>query len=982
MDGMQRMGGYRRSRRSRSQRDRDRKMSVTGGRDPRPCSPSSGSDQGGAEGPGSSRPRPPRRKRRDSTSCEEDVIDGFAIVSFLTLEMLERETSQKPPERVEGQRKRPDKQEPEERRQNSADEGRRRGECSDQDGPRHNGSQGGRKGPPPKKVKTERRTQGSESPGGDNGSSYRSSSRGPPSDESLPSSLGTGYCCDIDSELEKSLCDDLVHHPKVEPPSAQIRSLPSVWKSNFFPGTDDGLSKLFTTATKIASNLKGPSTPGAETTVSGLERSRERSQDPTQEPGLCLSSPPQLPPRDLPTQTAVRGQVSSPRPSAQTQSRLQPSTQTQARLQTSTETQARLQSFAQSYGSPVTRGSRSSPSSKPVAPSQLPPRTSTPSSLSLALSTPPSGQGLGSTLLPPPHPHHPGLYTPSPGHPAPPPLTSALLQVSGHLSPTTAAAAFSEHELMRQELNSRYLSSQGPDRGSPLAAPSFQFHQHQHTHQHTHQHFAPYPAMAQAGLLPAVAPPLYFQAYHPAAPGLPSVLPPAGPFGSLQGAFQPKTPGADLAPRTGPVTHTLLRKDARISEGYRAALKKPGRWCTMHVRIAWMIYRHQEKSKAETQKLEVAKAELLSRGLGVFTSVTPGHELSRPVTLFTATGAVHPATSPYVPPAALSPFLSSSPHLDPYRRSPTFSSVTQLPNAAFGGLGSPAVASAIFTGKECVGATGYGVARDQWNRLPQSSPSFPSAPASWPRLTERERESPLGLDKDPQLQKNHILFLKEEERDAVYSRYRPGIKQGEEERSRSTRPEHRTAPRERGERPDPRGASRERPDPRGETRLGDVEVKEEAADIPRGTGAFHALPVIQGAGVAPVEALGLLDKGHLLAAPYQPCPWDAWHELGPLQHHYPAGPSREPARPQPEPLHPLYLREEREHGARVFAAGYLAGPPHHYPRLSPSLLLAKAPPVSAIGAPPPLVTSRETSPRARDPRVFPGPYGYNEPNSR
>jgi hypothetical protein len=40
-------------------------------------------------GKGKGRCKPPRRRRNSSNSFEEDIIDGFAIVSFRTLEDLE-----------------------------------------------------------------------------------------------------------------------------------------------------------------------------------------------------------------------------------------------------------------------------------------------------------------------------------------------------------------------------------------------------------------------------------------------------------------------------------------------------------------------------------------------------------------------------------------------------------------------------------------------------------------------------------------------------------------------------------------------------------------------------------------------------------------------------------------------------------------------------------------------------------------------------
>lgn len=103
MDGPARGHGLRKKRRSRSQRDRERRSrgglgagAAGGGGAGRPRAPSlassSGSDKEDNGKPPSSapsRPRPPRRKRRESTSAEEDIIDGFAMTSFVTFEALE-----------------------------------------------------------------------------------------------------------------------------------------------------------------------------------------------------------------------------------------------------------------------------------------------------------------------------------------------------------------------------------------------------------------------------------------------------------------------------------------------------------------------------------------------------------------------------------------------------------------------------------------------------------------------------------------------------------------------------------------------------------------------------------------------------------------------------------------------------------------------------------------------------------------------------
>lgn len=71
-----------------------------------------------------------------------------------------------------------------------------------------------------------------------------------------------------------------------------------------------------------------------------------------------------------------------------------------------------------------------------------------------------------------------------------------------------------DRELLRQELNARFLVQSAERPGAPLGPGALlraEFHQHQHTHQHTHQHqhtFAPFPAgLPPTPLLPPAAPP-------------------------------------------------------------------------------------------------------------------------------------------------------------------------------------------------------------------------------------------------------------------------------------------------------------------------------------------------------------------------------------------------------------------------------------------------------------------------------------------
>ncbi|XP_078393062.1 autism susceptibility gene 2 protein homolog [Cetorhinus maximus] len=298
---------------------------------------------------------------------------------------------------------------------------------------------------------------------------------------------------------------------------------------------------------------------------------------------------------------------------------------------------------------------------------------------------------------------------------------------------------------------------------------------------------------------------------------MPSVLPPAGPFSSLQGAFQPKTPNPELASRSGPVPHTLLQKDPRLTEAYRPTIRKPGKWCAMHVQIAWMIYQHQEKNKmihTDHHKLDFTKTDLLSRNASsIFGPITHSHELARPATLFTAADAVHPASSPFATPSALNTFLNPPSHLDPYGRTQAYSAIGQLTNRAFGGLGNPAVAtSTVFAHKESPAAQGFGSPREHWNRLHQTPPSFPTPPPAWPRPGEGERDRGSLLDKEPDCDKHEIPFIKEEkEREAVYSRYSVRMSPAAQ-KTGSVAPvmdEERGRPRSSNS-SEPRGATRER----------------------------------------------------------------------------------------------------------------------------------------------------------------------------
>ncbi|XP_053117036.1 probable fibrosin-1 isoform X3 [Hemicordylus capensis] len=831
-------GSSGRARRQRRCSRRDRESRCTRRRGGRPrdashrgllSSSSSGSDSEGpsppvpvAPGKGRSlqrrRRRPLRRRKRASgSSCsheeeeeeeeeEEDLIDGFAIASFVSLEALEDATL-KTPERLElrmkhsGKRKRGEgnNSEPEDE-DRSLEKGRSRG-CGGERAPR---------------KRSKRRHK----------------------EPSLQSYLETGYICDTESDPEEQ---------------ASI----------------DDLEQSFTVSTsKAASGPIGALNGSCEAKlsvipkVSGLERSQERNYEADRDPLLvpflpkdppsqaaAVSVPaqalPPSPPAPPPTRTrsqtpnAVRG---TPQPKGQLPPTLQggavPHSLGQSHLHMKVPPFASQTQAPYAVGLDLSTGgcSRSTAHPKPILPpcspssSQLPHRPPTPS-----LALPP--HAFPPTVRPHSH-HHPGMFTPSPGLPPPPPL----LQVAGH---PAAAAAISGQELIRQELSSQFLTAQGgADMGAAAIRPFFQFHQHnhqhQHTHQHTHQHFTPFPP----GMVPTPTPAMY-EKYPGKMDGLlrhnfyPAPFPPtvsgisAVTFGSLQGAFQPKSTNPDLPSRLGAVPPSLSQKGTQLTDPFRPTLRKPGKWCAMHVRVAYMILRHQEKMKVgwacatsplrlrtvmgcgaapaggrqrvaanngrgfsppallmpvldpgsklgslmqgDPHKLDF-RNDLLTcmPGPGTFGSLPHGQELTRPATLFTASGTVHPGSGSSFGPASTphGSFLSPSPHIDPFGRPPSFASLGALSNGAFGGLGNPSFnPSSVFGQKDSPGAPAYPSPHDAWNRLHRTPSSFPTAPA-WPKGATGDGAERGGAQHDKESEKPEGPVIKDEkDRDALFSRH-------------------------------------------------------------------------------------------------------------------------------------------------------------------------------------------------------------------
>ncbi|XP_019130558.1 autism susceptibility gene 2 protein homolog isoform X3 [Larimichthys crocea] len=778
MEGPSRSTGFRQSRRSRSQRDRERRRRRVDLAHERATSLSSGSDReacgtnsavlgpGGREcRPGFGRHRPPRRRKRESVSCEEDIIDGFAIASFISLEALEMDCSLKPSQRTDMLGRR--------------NKGKR--------GPEENG--GGPLSEPEEGA-----------PHSYSSSCLHKSKNKRRRIEGHP--LETGYICDTESDTgDKASDNDMdpvftVSTRKVVEPTPSTMGTTMGKSCPPLPARCGGVSRLMVTPR-----------------VSGLERSQEKSLEQhfpepvssstSTAPFPCLPSPvtsvPRVPFGSNGSRHNGSSPLSKPKPFLTLSGRSHP-------IYSRSSTPVKPPSSASS-----------------VAPSSSSMRPPTPST---SVSLPFRGSGSSGPLRPPSRASSGPLFTPSPGLPPPPPL----LQGPAH---STAA----DQEIMRHNLNSHFLNSQeregrrsvpgaennaaaagrstpgGPSASSSTPGSSgrasqnqqsvapplaFQFHQHNHQHQHTHtHHFTPF-------LHPtATAPPLFdkypgkmdglyrhpfFPQYPPpSVPSIQPVIPPTGPFSSLTGAFQPKGTGPDITARLGVVPHHLQPKDPRLTDPFGTSLKisnKPGKWCAMHVYVAWMILSHQKKVKqmqADPHKLDF-RSDLLARlpgagGLGplgpIGGALPPTHDLTRPPSQSVfPLGPVNPSSAPFISPSTPhSSFLAPTAHLDPYGRSPPFTPLGALGSGAFGGLGSPTLArpqlschcqghavcrtgcidltSSVFGPKDSpanvVGGLPNPNHHDPWNRLHGGPSGFPAGP-SWAKGADKRDERDRGKE--------------------------------------------------------------------------------------------------------------------------------------------------------------------------------------------------------------------------------------------
>ncbi|XP_062859171.1 autism susceptibility gene 2 protein homolog isoform X2 [Trichomycterus rosablanca] len=756
MDGPSRSGGLRQSRRSRSQRDRERRRRADLGA----SSPSSGSDQelgrgdsflgaNGGEGrpvfPGA-RHRPPRRRKRESVSCEEDIIDGFAIASFISLEALEMDCSLKLPERAGMFLGRGSK--------------RKRG-LDENGGPLSEPEEG--------------------APATYTNSSSRNDKK--KRDAKVSGNLmETGYICDAESESGDKASDNDME-PTFIVSTREVLSNPVSLASTVSNG-----------CTLLPSN-SGPCRLAVTPRVSGLQRSQERSLElPYPEPTSTSSS--LLLPR---SSASVSTSLVEQNGNGSLHHRLDSPPQHKPKSFLSFP--GRTQTV---YGMGLNNRNSTSvkpPSSSASSSSIRPPTPST----SVSASHGPSGAGV---LRPSSRPSPGALFTPPPGLPPPPPLMQASPRsadqalnphfqsadrdgrTSGSSAGVSASSASAGATVSSSSSGSSSRAVQAQTNMPPMA---YQFHQHNHQHQHTHthQHFlhppAPAPPMFEkyTGKIDGLFRHSFFPQYPPPVAGIQPVLPPTGPFSSMQGAFQPKGPAPDMTARLGVVPPHLQPKDPRITDPFAPSLKvsnKPGKWCAMHVRVAWMILRHQEKVKlmqADPQKLDF-RNDLMPRlpgpggmgGIGGLAGLggplPPTHDLTRPGSLFAAASGVNPSSTSFIPPSTPhSSFLTPATHLDQYGRSPPFPPLGALGTGAFGGLGSPSLGASSVFGHKAESSTNavgpLGNPHDPWNRLHVAPPPFPSGP-SWAKGLEKRDER----DRMKEMERRELTHIKDEkDRDSL-----------------------------------------------------------------------------------------------------------------------------------------------------------------------------------------------------------------------
>ncbi|XP_070625400.1 fibrosin-1-like protein isoform X23 [Bos indicus] len=960
----------RQSRRSRAQRDRGRRREAA--RDARDQSASSGDEPEPGPGkentglprappPRAAAARPPRRRRRESSSQEEEVIDGFAIASFSTLEALEKDMALKPHERKEKWERRLVKKPREAENCPSA-------EPSENGRPLEAGSSEQDLETPCDRGKKKVPLQ-------------------PTKQMKVAVSRGGDHNSDGDSFREATSSRRSSSRDQLSDSSAQAVSGRGYSCDSESDGDDKasvGSEKLFAPAADKGHTLgeKSEAKTGAAPKVSGLERSRELSTEPP------FLAPVRSPAPVLPSaSTAASPLVKKEAPALPRLAPQLPPASSQPRAPLLTHVPL-PQGVFPGPGPAAHNGlhslSRSSSASSGASLGLAKHASLSPHGPGPHLST--SHLALRSQAQ---HQHHAAaMFAAPPTLPPPPALPANSLVIPGHPADASLLISFSQPIMYCQPHSGILIGTWSQ---APLLPPPW----------------GPHVASGHHGLACRNRE-CQFDKYTPKLDS---------PYFRHSHTSNP----LELTGRAS-VVHTLLQKaPGQVSDPYRTAIRKPGKWCAVHVQIAWQIYHHQQKIKMqlEPHKLDVGtKLDLFSRppAPGVFAGFHYPQDLARP--LFSSSGATHPAANPFGPSAHPGSFLPTGHLTDPFSRSSTFGGLGSLGSNAFGGLGSHALTpggGSIFAPKEGPTLHGLPSPHEAWNRLHRAPPSFPTPPP-WPKPLDAERVSALTnhsreLDKGKEERDRDLL-----EKTRLLSRAspaapvghpgsglvlrgqgdpgRPGIPAEREAELRIK--ESRSPAREDGPKPSKMALGeglrlagllgREPGKPQeslAEQPQSDVKVKEER-------GEDGDVPPQPGPGPAGRERP---------AFAWEP-PRDAYR--GPeLPRRAPPGPGpaallEPPERPyrdrEPHDYSPERLREARRDELERARAAHLDGATLlpalgalHYPRLAPAALhnslLARTPPTAAaaLGAPPPLVAAGGPPTPPGQPRSRTTPLGARAP---
>ncbi|XP_061528992.1 autism susceptibility gene 2 protein isoform X6 [Phycodurus eques] len=767
-------------------RERVRKLRETGSGDPRgpePNSPYSDREGRGPRREAKRAPHPaaatPRRKRRESSSQEEDIIDGFAIASFISLDCLEKKTGLLKTQEKERWKEK-DVKRPKTKDEEVEEEEENVQPIVDplENGFFHHAQR-------EQERMNERLLKKTYS---------KKNKRIKPlmlcpiifcKDETMPD-LNLPHKSNIKEQLTESSTHSLPGRDYSVPPAA-VTLLKCDSESDIDNKVSGvGSEKLFSSTTPkgVPLNESLESRSCNSTKVSGLQSSRKQNNievpfapplpsptpasAPTGSPAPAAAAAPAEPPRSrlltpsplsvkrepqgpppVPSPSLLRAppQFYPPHPHSQQEPCAHPPPQHHARSVISHQAHRPLQYSLHDIShqsSPVLPKHH-------LTPSQHHPLSGLPSTApTLPLSIANLSTSHYSSLRSPAHRHSAMFATPA-TLPPPPTLPTNSLVVPGHPTgtpyPDTSLLISFNQPIMYCQPHSGILI--GTLSQATLLPPPMSPHlenPHSMSWRNRECQFDKYTPKLDNPYIRHHS--NFFPSYPPTMPGMPPLLPHSGPFSSLQGAFQPKASNPiDVAGRPGAVPHTLLQKDPRITDPFRTNVRKPGKWCAVHVQIAWQIYHHQQKMKQmqlDPHKLDMnGKLDLFSRPPvpGVFSGFPYPHDLARP--LFSSTGSGHPVPSPYGPTPHPSGFLPPSHLADPFSRSSSFGGLGNLSSSAFGGLGNPSLGSnSMFGPKEGPGGLPpfSSPQHDTWNRLRRTPPSFPTPP-QWPKTADAERSS-------------------------------------------------------------------------------------------------------------------------------------------------------------------------------------------------------------------------------------------------